>query len=234
MARSVVEDDYHHFRVEILHAEGRVTAAKSESPRYPYSLCPAAGSRLSELVGHALTPRMSDLTGSIDARLQCTHQFDIAALAVAAAARGTRDRRYDAIVEDQAEGPRRARLKRDGVEVLAWDVERRVIVAPEAVAGLALGSGFTAHVAETLDPDAAEAALVLRRAVFISSGRGMTDRLDAIDHAPPRSGCWVEQPERSSLAKRIRGSTQDFTGRREVLTHSDDGWLGFEDLGRSL
>lgn len=234
MARSVVEDDYHHFRVEVLHAHGRVTAVRSESPRYPYSLCPAAGSRLSELVDLPLTARMSDLTGSIDARLQCTHQFDIAALAVAAAARGTPERRYDAIVEDQIDRPRHASLKRDGVEVLAWDVEHRIIVAPEAVAGRGLGSGFTAHVAETLDSESAEAALVLRRAAFISSGRGMTDRLDAIDHAPPRSGCWVEQPQRSTLAKRIRGSTQDFTGRTEALTQDDEGWLAFEDLDRSF
>lgn len=230
----MVEDDYHHFRVEVLHANGRVTAVRTDSPRYPYSLCPAAGSRLSELIGHDVTSRISDLSNLVDVRLQCTHQFDIAALAIAAAARGSRERRYEAIVDDVSLDARRAVLWRDSVLVLEWDVEGRMIISPHALAGIGLGTGFTRYVAQTFDAETAEAALVLRRAVFVSSGRGMTERLDALSHAPPRGGCWVEQPERAGEAFRVRGSTHDFTGRRHELTQDDDGWLAFTDLNRSF
>lgn len=230
IARSVVEDDFHHFRVEITHADGRVTGARSESPRFPYSLCPAAGSRLAEFVGLALTPRMSDLSATIDARLQCTHQFDMAALAVAAAARGTTTRRYDAVVEDSPDGVRRASLWRDRALVLEWTMDGRTIVSPQDLADVGIGHGFTALMASKPDAEEAEAALVLRRAVFVSGGRGRTEEIDAIPHALPRSGCWVQQPERAPEARRMRGSTQDFTGRREALTRDDEGWLAFADI----
>lgn len=229
IARSVVEDDFHHFRVEITHADGRVTGTRSEAARFPYSLCPAAGSRLDDLIGRALTPRISDLTAAIDARLQCTHQFDIATLAIAAAARGTITRRYDVIVEDSPDGARRAVLRRDGLPLLDWTIDGRTIVSPRHLAGVGIGNGFTARTALMPDADEAEAALVLRRAVFVSGGRGRTEQLDASSHAPPRAGCWVQQPARAPEARRMRSSTQDFTGRRDMLTQDDDAWIAFAD-----
>lgn len=58
-ARAVVEDDFHHFRVAILHRDGRVSGTRSSSVRYPYTLCPAAGARLNKLVGSEVS---SDVT----------------------------------------------------------------------------------------------------------------------------------------------------------------------------
>src|SRR3546814_9230972 len=60
-----------------------------------------------------------------------------------------------------------------------------------------LGRGFTAWAGTSLNTDDAEAALVLRRAIFISGGRGRTEELDRQPHAVARGGCWVQQPERS-------------------------------------
>lgn len=223
-----MEDDFHHFRVEIAHEGGFVISVDAQSPRSPYSLCPAAGAQLRKLVGLPLSDRTSDVFDRVDARLQCTHQFDLAALAIAAAARRTALRRYDARVSDPLNGLQRAVLLRDGRTVLAWETEARHIVHPAPWAGLALGTGFTAWTTTALDAELAEAALVLRRAVFISSGRGKIALLDALDHAPARGGCWVEQPERAAAAKRKHGSTIDFADAVGRLTRSDDRWLAFE------
>jgi hypothetical protein len=99
---------------------------------------------------------------------------------------------------------------------------------PAPYAGLAIGTGFTGWVRDRLSLDEAEAALVLRRAVFISGGRGVD--LDAPGRTTgPMGGCWVWQPERAASAKRNIGSTQDFTGRAELLTQDDQAWLDFAE-----
>lgn len=223
--RAVVEDDFHHFRVALSHDGHKVTRISSESPRSPYSLCPAAGLRLQLLVGTALTDDPTATARLLDARQQCTHQFDLAGLALAAAARGTKELRYDLAVSDAVHGKQHAVLHRNGVQVLDWDVADYAIVAPPAFAGRGLGAGFTTWVAQALENQAAEDALVLRRGVFISDGRGLADWLDGLDHAPATGGCWVQQPEQNEQAKRHRGSTLDFAGRTDELTRDDNAWL---------
>jgi hypothetical protein len=223
MVRATLEDDFHHFRVILRHDGERVTDVAADSPRAPFSLCPAAGLRLCEIVGTSLTDDMTAIFRVANARDQCTHQFDLAALALAAAARSTVTRRYRAIVHDPRAGhDRHALLRRDGEPVLDWVLDGYAIVSPPPFAGRSLGAGFTAWAARDLDTETAEAALVLRRAVFISAGRGLAD--DFVS-APPTGGCWVQQPERAPDALRVKGSTRDFTGRVDKLTHSDEGWL---------
>lgn len=225
VVRAVVEDDFHHFRVILRHEGGKVVSVSSESPRAPYSLCPAAGIRLRLMEGMPLTDDPTATSRLIDAREQCTHQFDLAALALAAAARGTEERRYDLSVTDERNGRQHAVLNRDGTKVLEWDIADYAVVSPPPFAGRSLGSGFTAWVASALEPQAAEDALVLRRGVFISDGRGMSQWLDGLDHASLTGGCWVQQPAQYRQAKRNRGSTLDFAHRPEELTCSDEEWL---------
>lgn len=225
-ARAVVEDDFHRFRVTIGHAGGVVTRAEAEAFRFPYSLCPAAGERLTEIVGMPVSPFMADVFARTDARMQCTHQFDLAALAVAAAARGAA-RRYDIEVPDPVEGSTVATLDRDGVRVMDWRVEAYAVAAPARFGGISLGAGFTDWVTANLDADEAEAALVLRRGVFISRGRAIIEALDRAPHAMTTGGCWVQQPGRSRTATREIGSARDFTGGAHVLTTVDEAWLAF-------
>lgn len=226
VVRATLEDDFHHFRVTLRHENGLVTGIEAESPRFPYSLCPVAGLRLRDVIGMELTADMTAVFRVADARDQCTHQIDLAALAVTAAARGTNRRRYEIVVEDRREGePRHALLWRDGVAMLDWTLDGYAIAAPEPFAGRGLGGGFTSWVAQALVAEDAEAALVLRRGVFISGGRGMAERLDAMASAPTTGGCWVQQSDRAPFATRQKGSTQDFTGRAELLTREDDAWL---------
>lgn len=225
--RVALEDDFHHFRVAVHHDGTRVTAVSSESPRTPYSLCPAAGAQLQELVGMLLTTDLPSVIRHTDARLQCTHQYDLAAIGITAAARGTTSRRYDITIPDAVAGNLLARLQRDGDTILEWGITDYAITSPQAFAGRGLGAGFTEWVDRTLPDDAAEAALVLRRGVFISRGRGMAAYLDAQPTATPQGGCWVKQAGNAERARREIGSTLDFTGRSAALTQDDEAWLAF-------
>lgn len=227
-ARGVVQDEFHHFRVMVRHEDGIVTHAASESPRVPYSLCPAAGERLAALVGVPLTRRVTDIHARIDGRMQCTHQFDLAALAIAAAARGEH-RSYRILVTDPVDGRSDYTVQRDDGLILQWQAEGRIILAPEAYAGIDLRQGFTDWAARTLDEDVCEAALILRRAQLIANGRRMMDELNQLSHARPRGGCWVQQPERASLAKRIPHEAID--GLDDPEPDADDkAWLNFGDI----
>ncbi|MBV9842360.1 MAG: hypothetical protein JOY99_12670 [Sphingomonadaceae bacterium] len=226
MVRATLEDDFHHFRVVLRHDGEHVTSIEADSPRSPYSLCPVASVRLRDLLDMPLSDDMTAAFRLTDARDQCTHQIDLAALAVAAAARGTVRRRYDVRVFDKrADTKRHALLWRDGTLLLDWTLDRYAVAAPERFAGRSLGSGFTSWVSQTFDSETAEAALVLRRGVFISGGRGMGKELDERAGAPVSGGCWVQQEARAHTAIRHKGSTQDFTGRAELLTRADDEWL---------
>jgi len=226
-ARAVVEDDFHHFRVTVRHAGGVITESFSHALRSPTVICPAAGARLSELVGMKLNPSSAAVGGHTDARQQCTHMIDIAGLAASAAARGIARRSYAALVPDRVDGRTDPSLTRDGQPLLAWRIDGETIEDPEPYVGKRIGTGFTEWTQAALDVDMAEATLVLRRAVFISRGR--MSNLDLMGTNGPRGGCWTWQPERSDQAVRHIGSTWDFTGRAEQLTEVDQDWLAFEE-----
>jgi len=223
--RAALEDDFHHFRVSIDHDGTTLHSASSVSLRAPYSLCGDAGGRLQALIGLPITNDITALTKQTDARSQCTHQFDLACLAVAMAARGLGTRTYHAIVHDSRDSRYLATLDRDGTRVLSWSMDRETIVDPHPYAGRSIGGGFTAFVSQQLAGDEAEAALVLRRSVFITSGRGIADWTDSFDYAMVTGGCWVQQPERHQMALRNRGSNIDFTGRVDRLLAEEDDWL---------
>ena len=220
--RAVVEDDYHHFRVALEHDGTRITRTSADAPRQPYSLCGDAGQRLQELIGLTLSPNPSFASQKVNARLQCTHQFDIAALAMAAAARGIHSRRYDVMVPDAEQGQTTATLARDGAPLFQWEMQGSKILAPEPYAGQDIAKSFAAWVASSLEPDDAEAALIMRRTVFISGAR--TAPPEVLNRREPRGGCWVHQPERYFTAQPMH-SNQDFTNRPEALTADDDEWL---------
>ena len=224
-ARSVVEDDFHHFRVIVRAHDGHVTGISSEALRNPNSLCPAAGNRLSELIGMKLNAASSAVMEITDPSQQCTHQFDLAGLAVAALSARRVHRVYEAAIPDRVDGQTIATLRRDGAEVLRWDVSGMTIVGPAPYVDRSLGSGFGRFV-RSLALEEAEAALVLRRALFISQGRGVD--FSKLGRSGPVGGCWAWQPERMGELERLPASRRDFTGRAEVLAGEDQDWLRFE------
>lgn len=229
-AHSVVEDDYHHFRVSVRAESGRVSAVSSEALRNPNTLCSSAGLRLSEIIGMPLSAASWAVARVADPSQQCTHQFDLAGLAVAALAQQRPRRLYEAVIPDRVSGCTTASLRRDGEDILTWDLRDQTVIGPEPYCGRSVGAGFSAFT-QSLPLEEAEAALVLRRAVFISQGRSVN--LDNPDLRGPVGGCWAWQPERMGTLKRLPESRRDFTGRADELGAMDHGWLRFEPASQS-
>jgi len=218
-----LQDDFHHFKIELIHDGERVKHISAEAVRYPYSLCPQAANMLGAMVGLPLTRRVFDISASLDARQQCTHQFDLAALAIAATAR-RQSRRYDLFVTDPVHDLCSANLMRDDGFSLQWHIESDVIRAPEDFGGINVNHGFTAWAAKLTDENMAEAALVLRRAHFVARGRARLKELNEQVTAMPRSSCYVMQPYRALSALRI--VTQVREGISPITVSAEDqNWL---------
>ncbi|MFO1012157.1 MAG: hypothetical protein U1E50_00155 [Caulobacteraceae bacterium] len=242
-ARACVEDDFHHFRLWARARFGQVVNIKTWALRNPTNLCPAAGERVSDLIAMPLNEASAAVNERADARQQCTHQFDLAGLAIAALARKIPRRTYKAAIPDRIDGATTATLWRDGEEILKWAIDGNNITGPDPYSGISLGGGFTGFARNLPTLDEAEASLVLRRAVFITTGRreNHPDRpvvmptpipgaasAAAQPRTGPMGGCWVWQPERAPITIG-NDNKQDFTDRPEVLTADDQDWLAFVD-----
>ncbi len=206
-----MEDNFHHFAVRLQHDGDKVLSVDAISRRTPWSTCAAASTKLQALVGQKLVSRASAIGDMLSMRMQCTHMFDLAGLALAAAANGVAHRVYQATVTLRQPLPVKgaphtgqcvAVLCRDGEEVLHWVVEDQAIVSPES---RSLLRGFRAWT-ETLPIREAEDALVLRRAVDVSGGLSVD--LDSIasplDLNMP-AVCHSYQPDQAALARRHKG-----------------------------
>jgi len=226
-ARAVLEDDFHHFLVTLRHESEHVVHVGGSGARHPYSLCPAAAGELSRLVGMRLSEVASAVSRVADASEQCTHLFDLAGLAQAAAASGRARRQYDIDVPDRVDERTRARLLRDEAPLLLWELDGTVVTGPALYSGISLRDGWARWALATLRVDEAEAAIVLRRCALISIGRGK--RLDEQVHAQPTGRCFAQQPARAEQALRVVGSTWDFSERAGALCANDADWLAFRE-----
>jgi Protein of unknown function (DUF2889) len=223
--RSVLEDDFHHFEVTLVHDGTQVVQVTNESHRYPWSTCPAAAPNLALLVGARLSPRFTHAARAANAQRNCTHQFDAAAHAFTAAATGRTFRQYDceiaALITAGAE-PRPNRVYVDGCLMHVWHVVpgQGPEELPTPFDGAPWRGGFMRWADEHLEPDAAEIAIVLRRACDIGMGRNMP--LDAIPVASEllatMSGvCYTMQPEVAPHGVRNVGSIRDFAAAPAAL-----------------
>jgi hypothetical protein len=224
-----LEDDFHHFVVTLAHDGTRVTGVDAVAHRWPWSTCPDAATVLGELVGMPLTARFTDVATVTDPRHHCTHQLDAAAHAITSAAHGRRARRYDVEVPRAVDGVSRNRLWVDGHPALTWTVrlgEGLVDPSPPFDAAPWRG-GFMRWADATLEPDAAEQAIVLRRGSDIGMGRGMVETLDSFDTAARLSPimhsiCYTMQPDRAPVAFRNRGHWRDFATRPGALLRPEE------------
>jgi len=220
-----MEDNFHCFAMRLRHDGARVVGIEVIARRTPWSTCSAAAAKLQALVGQNLVSRSSAIGELLNMRMQCTHMFDLAGLALAAASNGIVHRVYQATVTLRDPLPVRGVphtgkcvtvLCRDGDEVLRWVVEDQAIILPEPHSLL---RGFRAWT-ETLPADEAEAALVLRRAVDVSGGLSVD--LDNIASPleldlPPV--CHSYQPDQAALARRNKGMSRNFdAGFESMLT----------------
>lgn len=225
-----LEDDFHHFGVTIRHDGRVVTAVHAAALRVPWTTCSGALEAIQELVGKPLIARASDIGGLVEMRMQCTHLFDLSGLVLAQAVRSSSSRHYEVEMPDRpvtrwdsagllalAFGPGRVVLRRDGEDVMDWQLDGEGIVGPSAYAGRSLQEGFRAWT-EAMPLDQAEYATILRRAVMVGSGRLVS--MDGIDSATQmnRVGvCFTFQPGRRDQARFIHASRLDFTNRKALM-----------------
>lgn len=217
---AALEDDFHHFAVRLEHDGQRVTSVEGQALRSPWASCPGAGAQLAALAGCELSVRPAVVAGHIDSYQQCTHQYDLALMALAQAVRGGR-RDYLAVVADPVAGRRTALLECDGRIVLEWMLEGAMVVAGTALAGANLRK-LDMAVLGAGDPDLAQAVSLLRRTVMVAGGRGVdfdgVATLEVFEHMT--GACYAFQPARQAEGKRNTGTIRDFTGRRHELLRS--------------
>ena len=223
-----LEDDFHHFGIEVRHDGEKIIAVDGQAARFPRDTCPGAVGILQEVVGMPLDRRATALGRYTNMRKHCTHLYDLLGLAIAHAACGREHRRYEAMVPDRElldqanpdsrfSGPTRPELYRDGRLVMAWQVQGNQIIGPADYAGVSMGRGFREWT-ETLDLDEAEAAHVLRRATLIALGR-----LIDLQDLPPEGVqgmvgvCHSFQPEVVRGSSRMLASTRDYSERPQDL-----------------
>jgi hypothetical protein len=217
-------DDFHDFEVTLRHDGAAVTEVVAESRRWPWSTCPDAAIPLRKLAGMPLSDRFTAAGQWTDPKQNCTHQFDAACFAITHAASARARRVYDAEIPARdfaTEDARRVRLWVDGELRLTWNVSRSQLVDPRPPFDAApWKGGFMRWADATLDPDAAECAIALRRACDIGMGRNMD--LDAVPVASRLPGlmigiCHTMQPGTVEVARRNHGTIRDFAAHPEML-----------------
>jgi hypothetical protein len=210
-ATAEIEDDFHHFVVTVLHDGVRVTDARGQAIRYPWSSCPLAAGSLAALAGLPISSDPTAVYRHIDPLLQCTHMFEMAGLAVTQAARGPGVRRYEAAVSDPVEGCVEAELACDGAPVLGWRLQGGVIAEPARHRGKR-PADFRSQTLADLPHEEAEHLLILRRAVALAGARGMDiDRFATAADMGRGRACFVFRPGIAEHAVRRRGSVRDFS-----------------------
>jgi hypothetical protein len=225
--RASLEDDFHHFRVRVAHADGKVQQVEGWAVRHPYSTCPLAANQLVRLVNAPLNGPAHSVMRLTNPTEQCTHLMELAGLAIAAAARSIPQRWYDIAVPRRVDGRTLATLDKDGNRMLAWELLDTTITGPAPFQGVSLRAGMAAWALAQLSEEEAEAALILRRCALISLGRAKN--LDAQVHAEPTGRCFVQQPGRAAQGLRKVGSIVDFTAAARDLCATDREWLTLRD-----
>lgn len=215
---AAVEDDLHHFQIELEHDGRTVTAVHGNPVRVPWTTCPGAVEKLRDLVGLPLDGKVPG-----DPRQACTHLVDLAKVAMAQALRGG-NRVYDIAIPDRVEGRYTAELRRDGRLLFTWSLHNSIVTAPADLAGADFNKAVRWPPEILGDPDLLEAALVLRRGIFVSyvrtpgrtGFRNGTLAETAGDQTEMEGVCWSYQAVRGQEG---RNAAQwiDYTDRPDDL-----------------
>lgn len=203
-----LEDDMHRFVICVEHANGIVTNLIVRAERFPWSVCPKAEIHLiEEVIGKELS-----IVEAFDAHSHCTHMLDLVELC-AAHAPDTCSIQFDLFVADSESNRTFATLCENGKQVLRWSLDGTIIVEPSKWAGQDLRK-FSVW-KHRLSPRDAELSRLLRRAVHISGGRRVSDKVVtkvSSDFLSRRMGaCFRYQAPQAMEATRSPNWKQDFS-----------------------
>jgi len=220
-----LEDNFHHFGVLLKHDAGRVIDVAAATIRFPWTTCGHAGSPLKMLAGQALIGRPEMLAALLPMQLQCTHLFELAALAMVHAAHSASDRRYDMVVRKDGilPGQNRGTLMRDGQEISSIKVDGSMILGPAGYAGRDLYKGFRKWLAECSDEEAMTLWL-LRRSLWLGKGMSLFKPQPVAAATDMGAVCYSYQPEQRDHAFAVSDSIIDVTDPNVRLLSRSPGF----------
>jgi len=209
-----LEDDFHHFRVELTHDQNKILTVSGSILRAPWSTCDEANTPLQKIVGSPLSEDSTAIGDYAAPTSNCTHLFDLTGLVISHTVQDNPIRQYDLMITDpSSKQEQNLVLWRDSELVFNWTIREGVILSPNDWKGVSLLGKFIAWAKENLDPPTAEAAIALRRMTHISTGHGINlDKLDiGVEHTDgPIGRCYTYSSEVLFRAKRMKGSVRDF------------------------
>ena len=208
-----LEDDFHHFRVELTHDSDNVLSLSGIVLRAPWSTCSEADQPLQKIVGKPLSSDSTAIGNYATPTSNCTHLFDLTGLAISHAMQNEVVCQYDLMVTDPLDDKQELRLWKNGELLLDWLIQEGIIISPKDWEGVSLVGKFIAWAKDNRDPLTAEAAIALRRMTHISTGHGIN--LDKLEIGPeqtdgPIGRCYTYSTEVLIRAKRMRGTVRDF------------------------
>jgi len=221
-AIALLEDDPHCYRVTVDHDGEHITAVRADTIRIPWSACQQASHQLDQLIGLPLERTATGARALTNPSQQCTHMLDTAVLAIAHAARGIQQRRYDISVECFDIGvPQRVELQVDGITVFEGAIISVIenlsshveFVDPADMRGVTAKGLYQWAQSRYTEDDQLELMWILRRALYISGSRthDLDDMTFAIETNPGFGACYVFQPSIAESARRVTGMTRDLT-----------------------
>lgn len=216
---ALLDDSNHAMWVRVRHDGQHVTGVEAQTQRAPNTNCPFAYEALRELVGLPLAIDRAELYGKGRAVRNCTHLFDIAALAMKYARSDVERRVYDVTVPDadRPGEPVVASVAIDGRCILEWKIRRGLLTEfrDEDDNPIPMLRGFTKWAVARLKDEALEAAFVLQPAYLVSTGRtAIVDQQRdlPIDAIPWLTGaCYAYRPERINAGTQCVGNVKDFS-----------------------
>lgn len=202
-----LEDDFHHMRVALTHADDVVTDIDAEMIRAPWTTCPGAETRLKQTF---TGQHLESFRHRGERTTNCTHLHDMALLG-AAHAHDSALTRFDILVSDPVDGQIHAELRRNGEQKLHWIINGFVLATPADAAGIGL-MRLSPYIA-SLSGENQEEARLLRWGAIIAHGRAIPLDQQSNAEAMP-ANCFTFQPETAKRAVRV-GEIRDFTASGE-------------------
>jgi hypothetical protein len=198
-----VEDDFHHFGVEIEHDGDTVTRIATHAPRFPWTTCPAAGELLAQRFQGR---RLATIAAGEDQRQHCTHQYDIAIAAARHALDDSPTVLDISVADDEGRGAL-AELSVNGEPTLRWFFANSPREGDPQSGDMAAFLEWTRGLPDALR----EAGMMFRRGAMVSGGRRLDlERYRTVSEVGSPGACYSLQPERALQSKRVLGAIREF------------------------
>ena len=218
-----LEDSSHGFSLAMQYRDAVVQQIEAQTYRYPYTTCPGAKKPLMAFKGQAINADPRDINKTINARVNCTHLYDLAMLALAHASRPYGTRVYDVVLPDETDSASKLSVLLDNTPVLEWQVKDWQITAPTVLQGQALYNGFAGSWSKYCgdDSETFEYGLIAQKGYLVSHARrydhARTEGKAAIVDEAALGICHTYSPDIIQTAHFTRNSYRDFSDCPEQL-----------------